>query len=150
MKRLQYVGLKVDGERAFQERTGIEWMPGDEHDVKDEHAELMLPHTDVWKEVPPKAAALAAAPSAKKVPEPGEPVPLTDWAKKGIELGATDDQLEAIAQAGGPDTEAGAALWKDATGTDWKADADAGASKSQVKRVTAQKTAAKKTAKKAK
>ena len=48
MPKLRYIGLKVDGERAFIERTKICWMPGDEHDVSVEHAKLMLPHTDVW------------------------------------------------------------------------------------------------------
>jgi hypothetical protein len=121
MKTLAYIGLKIDGERAFQERTGIEWMPGSEHEVKDEDAEVMLKHTDVWKEVPPTAKATAKledkVPAAPVAPAGGSQLP--EWVKKGIELGATDEQLEAIAQAGGPESEAGAPLWKDATGTDW-------------------------------
>lgn len=154
MKRLEYIGLKPDGERAFKERTGIEWMPNAQHDVADEHAELMLKHTDVWREVTPKAtkaAALASAPAPAsstgtagndKTPQ------LPAWAKKGIELGATDEQLEAVAQAGGPETEQGAELWKDATGTDWEpADTTA---KPAAKKAPAKKPAAKKTAKKAK
>lgn len=148
MKRLQYIGLKEDGERAFKERTGIEWMPGAEHDVKDEDAEQMLRHTDVWREVPPKAskAALASAPAAAPQAQGGAGEPgLPEWAKKGIELGASDEQLEAIAQAGGPDTESGAALWRDATGTDWKpAETTApAAKKTAAKAPAAKKTAAK-------
>lgn len=46
--KLMYVGLKVDGESAFSDKTGIVWMPGSSHEVSDAHAALMLPHTDVW------------------------------------------------------------------------------------------------------
>ena len=59
MPKLRYIGLKVDGERAFIERTKICWMPGDEHDVSVEHAKLMLPHTDVWEPVIEEAKAPA-------------------------------------------------------------------------------------------
>lgn len=155
MKTLEYIGLKIDGERAFQERTGIEWMPGSEHQVKDEDAEVMLKHTDVWKEVAPKAQAAAKledkAPAAPVAPAGGSPLP--EWAKKGIELGATDEQLETIAQAGGPETEAGAWLWKDATGTDWTPTAPTTTeekAKPVAKKAAAKKVPAKKTSHRAK
>jgi hypothetical protein len=48
MPRLLYVGLKQAGERAFMDKTGIEWFPGSSHDVSDAHAALMLQHADVW------------------------------------------------------------------------------------------------------
>ena len=47
---IQYIGNKVGGERAFKEKTGIEWFPGDEpKEVKEEHAALMLKHDDIFK-----------------------------------------------------------------------------------------------------
>lgn len=49
MPKIKYVGLKTDGERAFAEKTGIVWMPGDVHDVSAAHAALMAPHDDVWE-----------------------------------------------------------------------------------------------------
>lgn len=48
MPRIKYVGLKADGERAFEANTGITWMPGSAHSVSVEHAALMLNHPDVW------------------------------------------------------------------------------------------------------
>ena len=123
MKRLEYVGLKQDGERAFKERTGIEWFPGDTKDVAEDVATEMLRHTDVWREVPGATARKAADAGMALIGADGSALfgtGLPEWAKKGIELGATDEQLEAVAQAGGPETDEGAALWRDATGTDWK------------------------------
>lgn len=67
------------------------------------------------------AAAPAAAGNSTLGTKAAESAVLPDWAKRGIELGATDDQLEAVAAAGGPETEAGAVVWRDATGTDWVA-----------------------------
>lgn len=122
MKQLAYTGLKTDGERAFKEHTGIEWFQGDVKEVADDVAAEMLKHPTIWCEVPAPAVPLAAASAAnpaKAGEESDEDTELPEWAKKGIELGATDEQLEAVAQAGGPETEQGAALWKDATGTDW-------------------------------
>ncbi len=50
--KFQYVGEKADGERAFKEKTGIEWMPGSEHDVADVSVcEEMLRHPTVWQPV---------------------------------------------------------------------------------------------------
>lgn len=49
MIKLKYVGAKTDGERAFKEKTGIEWFPGDEHEVSNEHAAEMLRHPDVFE-----------------------------------------------------------------------------------------------------
>lgn len=48
MVKIKYVGAKHDGERAFKEHTGIEWFPGDVHEVKPEHAQQMLHHPDVF------------------------------------------------------------------------------------------------------
>lgn len=147
MKTLEYIGPKADGERHMREHTNIEWFPGDRHDVSDAHAEELLKHPTSWQHVPAK---LASAPKATVKDADPDPV-LPAWVSKGMALGATDFQLQNISEAGGPDTEAGAAAWKDATGTDWKPDAHAGTSKSQVKRVATQKAAAKKpAAKKAK
>lgn len=152
MKTLEYTGLKQDGERAFKELTGIEWMPGSVHVVKPEHAELMLKHPTIWREVEGASApagALATAASAAVVPTGPDPAStLPAWVKKGVEVGLTDEQLEAIAQAGGPQAEAGAALWKQGTGADWVEETkpDVVVTKAAVK-TAAKKVAAKKTAK---
>lgn len=138
MKRLEYVGLKKDGERAFKEHTGIEWHPGAQHDVADHIAEQMLKHSDVWREASGKPAALAQAPQ-DSAPAGTDSTELPAWAVKGIELGATDDQLEAIAQVGGPETEQGAALWKDATGTDWQPESNPATGKAAKKTPAAKK-----------
>jgi hypothetical protein len=80
MIRIKYVGAKIDGERAFKELTGIEWMPPDENDVQDAHAEMMLKHPDVFEraETQPEPVALVRArgkAKAEPVPEtPPEPV----------------------------------------------------------------------------
>lgn len=47
--KIQYVGLKEDGETAFSTLTGIDrWMPGDVNEVKDDVAKSMLQHPDVF------------------------------------------------------------------------------------------------------
>lgn len=110
MTQIKYVGVKLNGERAFKEDTGIEWMPGDSHDVKPDIAAKMLKHPDVF------ALDDGTAPvAADKKPEdlnPGIPA----WAKAGIDAGLADEQLQTLAEAGGPETEAGAKLWLDLTG----------------------------------
>lgn len=67
MIKIKYVGVKADGERAFQHDTGIEWFPGDVHEVKEEHAANMLRHPDVFEQVAGKAVKLADAPKLKGV-----------------------------------------------------------------------------------
>jgi hypothetical protein len=47
--RFKYIGSKQDGERAFHERTGIVWMPGDEHEVSGSAAAEMAKHQSVWE-----------------------------------------------------------------------------------------------------
>lgn len=126
MKHIEYIGPKQDGERHLQDQTGIEWKPGDVKPVQPHHATEFLKHPTSWREVEAPKVPLASA----KAPAQAEALP--EWAKKGIELGATDEQLQAVAEAGGPETEHGAVLWKDATGADWKAEggeAQAGAKK---------------------
>lgn len=158
MKKLEYIGPKVDGERHLSERTGIVWKPGDVHEVAPEHAEDFLKHPTSWREV---AMDLGAAGhmtadgnlTLAKVTVAADAAQLPAWASKGIELGATDEQLEAVGQAGGPETEQGAALWKDATGTDWTPTTEVKATVKEPKaaKVPAKKAAAKKApAKKAK
>jgi hypothetical protein len=74
MPKLRYVGTKADGERAFEDKTKIVWMPGSVHEVSAAHAALMLPHTDVWDLVDEakeaerlRAAADAAASEAARL-----------------------------------------------------------------------------------
>lgn len=60
--KFKYVGQKSDGERAFKEKTGIEWMPASEHDVADpEVCAEMLKHPTVWQPVAGEAVTLAQA-----------------------------------------------------------------------------------------
>lgn len=110
MTQLKYVGLKQDGERAFMQETGIEWMPGSSHDVTPELAVKMLKHPDVFA----LDDGTTAAPADKKPEDLNPGVPA--WAKKGIDAGLTDEQLQGLAEVGGPETEAGAKLWLDLTG----------------------------------
>jgi hypothetical protein len=70
MIKIKYVGAKTNGERAFQELTGLEWFPGDENEVKPEHAGLMLRHPDVFAKIGDAPVTLAAA----TPPASGNPV----------------------------------------------------------------------------
>lgn len=65
MIKLKYVGAKIDGERAFKDKTGIEWFPGSEHEVNDEHAAEMLRHPDVFAKVDGKPTPVAKATLAR-------------------------------------------------------------------------------------
>lgn len=102
MIKLKYVGAKTDGERAFKDETGIEWFPGAVEAVSEAMATKMLKHPDVFA-LADDTATLAKA----KKPE----APIPAWAKEGIDRGMTDEQLEAVARAGGPETPEGKALW---------------------------------------
>lgn len=62
--KVKYVGLKVNGSTAFKAQTGITWLPGDCHEVKDDIAAKMLKHPDVF------ALDDGTAPEAKKVEAP--------------------------------------------------------------------------------
>ncbi|MFZ2306838.1 MAG: hypothetical protein WAW73_17465 [Rhodoferax sp.] len=59
--KLKYVGLKVNGSTAFKAQTGITWLPGDCHEVKDDIAAKMLKHPDVFALDAGGTAALKAA-----------------------------------------------------------------------------------------
>lgn len=60
--KFEYIGLKTDGERAFKEKTGIEWMPGDVHDVTDaDTCAEMLKHPTIWQPVNAGTVKLANA-----------------------------------------------------------------------------------------
>lgn len=72
--KFAYIGLKTDGERAFKEKTGIEWMPGSEHDVTDpDVCAEMLKHPTIWEPVGKADVSLASA--KKPLPFSG---PVTD------------------------------------------------------------------------
>jgi hypothetical protein len=63
--KFKYVGQKADGERAFMDKTGIEWFPGDEKEVDHKEAvALMLQHQTVWE--PVGQVSLADAKAAPK------------------------------------------------------------------------------------
>jgi hypothetical protein len=114
MTKLQYVGQKKDGERAFKEKTGIEWFSGTVADVPAALAADMLKHPDVFSLADADAALSSAKPAAVIDPNLNPGIP--GWAKAGIDAGMTDEQLESLAQAGGPDTDTGAKLWLDLVG----------------------------------
>ena len=47
--KIKYVGVKLDGETAFANESGIAlWLDGDSHEVKDALAAKMLKHPDVF------------------------------------------------------------------------------------------------------
>lgn len=115
MTKLKYVGLKKDGERAFQDKTGIEWFPGTVEDVPAALATQMLKHPDVFALADAADVTLAEAKPAAVVDQTNNPG-IPAWAKDGIAAGLTDEQLQSLAEAGGPDTEAGAKLWLELTG----------------------------------
>lgn len=47
--KIKYVGLKLDGETAFSQTSGVPmWMPGDAFEVNDAVAVKMLNHPDVF------------------------------------------------------------------------------------------------------
>ncbi|APW38444.1 hypothetical protein RD110_15585 [Rhodoferax koreense] len=56
MTRIRYVGAK-DAERAFIDKTGIVWTPGDEHEIEVGTASRMLQHPDVFADAEKFAAA---------------------------------------------------------------------------------------------
>lgn len=60
--KFRYIGLKEDGERAFMDKTGIEWMPGSEHEVNDPSvAADMQRHPTIWERIDGAPIALASA-----------------------------------------------------------------------------------------
>lgn len=67
MIKIKYVGLKQDGERAFKEHTGIEWFQGDEREVSEEHAAMMLRHPDVFAQTGGGDVKLADEPKLRMV-----------------------------------------------------------------------------------
>jgi len=135
--KIKYVGAK-DVERAFQEQTGLEWRPGDVHEVADEAmCERMLAHPDVFA---------AAGPASKPAAPPSPPDAAPPWLARAMELGCTDEQCQAIFAAGGPGTEAGAKAWTDFTGTEVPAEFKpkaAASAPSAPKKTAAKKAAAK-------
>lgn len=95
MVKIKYVGAKKDGERAFKEKTGIEWFPGDVKDVGNEHAAEMLRHPDVFEAADAKAtlsSAKAPAPTAQIVQTQNTGSPLA---------GLDDKQVKAFARQKG-------------------------------------------------
>lgn len=82
--KLKYVGLKLDGEAAFERDTGLVWMPGDEHEVTEALAVRMLAHPDVFARVEaplqleaplPAEQGLTATPAAPAKRKKGNPAP---------------------------------------------------------------------------
>lgn len=110
--KLEYIGLKTDGERHLMEQTGIEWMPGSVHEIETKHVQKFLDHPTIWKRADEQVTLTAATTKSVVSLDPGIP----SWAKTGIDAGLTDEQLESLAQVGGPETVDGAKLWLDLTG----------------------------------
>lgn len=89
--RFKYIGLKVDGERAFKETTGIEWMPGSAHEVTDRAvAEEMLKHPTIWEPVQVKLGAAAKTKAPSPAPTPA-PTPAPAGAATADPLAGLDD-----------------------------------------------------------
>lgn len=104
--KFEYIGLKTDGERAFKEKTGIEWMPNSVHDVTDaDTCAEMLKHPTIWKPVNSGTVKLA---NAQKTPVSTGPVSdddLTDQAEAAER--AKKAAASAAAAAAGSDPMAG-------------------------------------------
>lgn len=84
--KLKYIGLKEDGERAFQEKTGIEWFPGDVHDITDKAiCRLLLEHPTLWEPVTGEDVGLTLSAAAPKQPKSSGPASDED----------VDDQMDA-------------------------------------------------------
>lgn len=61
MTTFKYIGQK-DVERAFEEETGIAWLPDAEHEIKDEAiANKMMKYDGVWQALETKTVGLADA-----------------------------------------------------------------------------------------
>lgn len=56
MQTIKYIGSKEQGHTTFTKLTGIVWFPGDEDEVKEEHAKVLLRHPDAFELVPEKNA----------------------------------------------------------------------------------------------
>lgn len=91
--KIEYVGVKVDGETAFSRETGITWFPGDVNEVPEGIAKRMVQHPDVFAEagvVQPKKAATAAASSTQEASNVVDPL-----------AGLDDKQVKAFAREKG-------------------------------------------------
>lgn len=93
MVKIKYVGAKTDGERAFKEKTGIEWFPGDVKEVSEAHAAEMLRHPDVFAVADSKVSL-----STAKKPEP---VKANDGGTTASLAGMTDKEVKAFAREKG-------------------------------------------------
>lgn len=103
--KFEYIGLKTDGERAFKEKTGIEWMPGSVHDVTDaDTCAEMLKHPTIWK---PAGADTVKLAGAKKVLVSTGPVSDDDVTDEAEAAERAKKAAEAAAQAAGGDPLAG-------------------------------------------
>jgi hypothetical protein len=89
----KYIGQK-DVERAFEEDTGIAWLPGEEHEIKDEAiANKMKKYDGVWQVVETKPAGLADAKIGTRTTE------TTAVDGKDVDMTAMDKaQLHALAK----------------------------------------------------
>ena len=83
--KIKYIGVKVNGCTAFQRESGIKWMQGDEHEIRDELAKRMLRHPDIFavaQEQEAKKPAITLQPQT-----PIEPVTVTgDTLAPGAEI----------------------------------------------------------------
>ena len=115
--KVMYVGTKPE-ETAWGHLTGgIVWKPDSVHEIADETLarRMVKDHPDVWADASTRAAPPAAAPApAAAQSDTAE----RDWLDVAEDLKMTEAQAVAIDKAGGPGTEAGAALWKEYTGQD--------------------------------
>jgi hypothetical protein len=93
----KYIGQK-DVERAFEEDTGIAWLPGEEHEIKDEAiANKMKKYDGVWQVVETKPAGLADAKIGT-----GKSIDFSFIDGKEVDMTAMDKtQLHAIAKTMG-------------------------------------------------
>lgn len=103
--KFEYIGLKTDGERAFKEKTGIEWMPNSVHDVTDaDTCAEMLKHPTIWK---PADAGTVKLANAKKTPVSTGPVSDDDLTDQAEAAERAKKAAASAAAAAGSDPLAG-------------------------------------------
>lgn len=96
--KLKYIGKKEQGHTTFTKLTGIVWFPGDENEVKDEHAKVLLRHPDAFEAVTEKTATKGRTTVAAVTLTPGAEV----GAGKTDPLAGMDDAaVRAFAKAQG-------------------------------------------------
>lgn len=96
--KLKYIGKKEQGHTTFTKLTGIVWFPGDENEVKDEHAKVLLRHPDAFASVTENTSTKVRTTDATVTLTPGAEV---GTGKTDPLAGMDDAAVRAFAKAKG-------------------------------------------------